>query len=244
MSESDLNTYKLQIQQVVAALTADPENQELLTLKADLEQVIELTQDLLKAQAEATPSASSSTSTSSAPKYRDDAMIKKKPTINKDVMPVKHWQVGEQCQAPLSGDGNYQEATIEDISTDGVVSLKFNGGQTGMTSLGSLKISNLGLTGTAGRINKKEMLAKQKEYLKKKKARKLEKRQEMEKVKEEEKTKWKSFSNKAFGKKGFVKKSIFKTPENANGRVGIGTCGHSGNNMTTYSSAHKHRKGT
>ena len=34
MSESDLNTYKLQLQQVEAALTTDPEN-EVGTLKID-----------------------------------------------------------------------------------------------------------------------------------------------------------------------------------------------------------------
>ena len=30
---------------------------------------------------------------------------------------------------------------------------------------------------------------------------------------------WQSFSGKAFGKKGFVKKSIFKTPESTDGKV-------------------------
>jgi hypothetical protein len=36
----------------------------------------------------------------------------------------------------------------------------------------------------------------------------------MEEEREGEKNKWQNFSNKAFGKKGFVKKSIFKTPGN------------------------------
>ena len=40
MSESDLNTYKLQLQQVEAALTTDPDNVELTQLKGDLEQVL------------------------------------------------------------------------------------------------------------------------------------------------------------------------------------------------------------
>ena len=39
MAESDLSSYQLQLQQVEAALTADPENQELLKLKGDLEEV-------------------------------------------------------------------------------------------------------------------------------------------------------------------------------------------------------------
>merc|ERR1712233_123515 len=59
MSESDLNTYKLQLQQVEAALTTDPENEELQQLKTDLEQVLALTQDLINAQLGASAAASS-----------------------------------------------------------------------------------------------------------------------------------------------------------------------------------------
>ncbi len=68
--------------------------------------------------------------------------------------------------------------------------------------------------------------------------------QELERQREQDKNKWKNFSHKAFGKKGFVKKSIFKTPENADGRVGIGTCGVSGQKMTKFSTANKYRRGT
>merc|ERR1712156_471176 len=59
MSESDLNTYKLQLQQVEAALTTDPENEELQQLKTDLEQVLALTQDLINAQLGASAASSS-----------------------------------------------------------------------------------------------------------------------------------------------------------------------------------------
>ena len=47
MSESELSSYQLQLQQVEAALTSDPANSELLKLKADLEQVIDLTKQLV-----------------------------------------------------------------------------------------------------------------------------------------------------------------------------------------------------
>ena len=87
-------------------------------------------------------------------------------------------------------------------------------------------------------------MAKQREYQKKKKAKKAERFKQMDEQREQDKTKWQSFSNKAFGKKGFVKKSIFKTPENPQGRVGIGTCGVSGQKMTKFSSASKYRRGT
>ena len=47
-SEADLKSYNLQMQQVDAALTSDPNNPELLKLKEDLQEVISLTQDLLE----------------------------------------------------------------------------------------------------------------------------------------------------------------------------------------------------
>ena len=43
--------------------------------------------------------------------------------------------------------------------------------------------------------------------------------------------------------KGVTKKSIFATPEAANGRVGIGTCGIGGKPMTSFTHAEKWRKG-
>ena len=137
----------------------------------------------------------------------------------------------------------YYEATISEIENDGQVTVTFEQyGNTGVTTMGLLKISSLGFTASASSANKKEQLAKQREYLKKKKAKKAERYKNMEKEREQEKNKWQNFSNKAFGKKGFVKKSIFKTPENATGRVGIGTCGVGGAEMTKFTGSTKHYK--
>ena len=153
--------------------------------------------------------------------------------------------MGEQCQALWFKDGLYYEATINEITTDGEVSVTFrHNGKEGVTSLGLLKVSKLGFSGTSSSASRKELISKQREYLKKKKAKKVERFKTMEKEREDEKSKWKNFSNKAFGKKGFVRKSIFKTPENASGRVGIGTCGVSGQEMTKYNVGNKYRKGT
>ena len=137
----------------------------------------------------------------------------------------------------------YYEATIDEITTDGEVSVTFQSyGNTDVTTLGLLKISSKGFTASTASANRKEQLAKQREYQKKKKAKKLERCQKLETEREKEKNKWQNFSNKAFGKKGFVKKSIFKTPENPTGRVGIGTCGVGGAEMTKFNSATKHHK--
>ena len=45
---SQLANYKLQLGQVEAALTADADNGELLTLRSDLEEIIEITEALIK----------------------------------------------------------------------------------------------------------------------------------------------------------------------------------------------------
>lgn len=111
---------------------------------------------------------------------------------------------------------------------------------------------------------------KQREYLKKKKQRKLQRFKELEEERELEKNKWLAFTNKVStsfiymevficsvfkaclcynyfssqsSKKGVIKKSIFATPENVNGRVGIGTCGVSGREMTKFSNGEKWRRG-
>lgn len=249
MSSAELSTYQLQLQQVEVALTADPENGELQKLKEDLDQVIQLTRDLIDAQlGQSGSSANASTSSvaaesSNASEEPSSGSLSRRKLDN--LTPVKHWQVGEQCQALWDKDGLYYEATINEITTDGEVSVTFrHNQQQGVTSLGLLKVSKLGFTGTSTSASRKEQIAKQREYLKKKKAKKIERFKQMEKEREDEKNKWKSFSSKAFGKKGFVKKSIFKTPENASGRVGIGTCGVSGAEMTKFNMAKGHRRGT
>ena len=245
MTSSDLATYQLQLQQVEVALTADPDSSELLKLKEDLEQVIQLTRELISSQLDPGQAKAAdddfqleksgpSTSTSSSSSSR----------VLDCLTPVKHWQVGEQCQALLEKDGLYYEARINEITTDGEVSVTFrhnNGGQ-GVTSLGLLKISKQGFSGSASQASRKEQLAKERENAKRRKAKKAERFKSMEKEREKEKNKWQSFSTRAFGKKGFVKKSIFKTPETAAGRVGVGTCGVGGQKMTTFNVGNQYRK--
>ncbi|KAL7305898.1 hypothetical protein TKK_0001903 [Trichogramma kaykai] len=233
---SDLQTHKLQLQQVEAALTTDPGNEELIKLKIDLEEIIELHQDLLKSQQQE----------------------KKQTETDEDEKKLlaelaAKWKVGDQCMALWSEDGKYYEATIDAISDDGSVNVTFNEYKNkDVTSLKCLKsMAKRPASDWADQKSKKlqnSALAsmdplKQKEYLKKKKQKKLQRFKEIEEEREQEKNKWLAFSTKA-SKKGVVKKSIFATPENINGRVGIGTCGVSGKEMTKYTNGEKWRRGT
>jgi survival-of-motor-neuron-related-splicing factor 30 len=127
------------------------------------------------------------------------------------------------------------------------VSVKFKGYRGAfVTSLGLLKLPKTGTTtvhATASAKNKHQLAADRSEYLKEKKAKKKAKWEATEKEGEKEKVKWGKFSAKAFGKKGFVKKSIFKTPDAVEGKVGVGTMGTGGSKMTEFTDAPKYRKG-
>lgn len=228
----------------------------MLTLKTDLEQVLNLTLEMLNdqlgrgnsssSQAEATEPAGEKTEEELEAAFNKPKK-KSRWAEPAPILPIKPWQVGENCQALYSGDGTYYDAKIEEITTGGEVSVKFKGFKgTFVTSLGLLKLPSSGTTtvhATTSAKNKRELLAHQKEQKKEKKKKHLENMKALEAEREKEKTKWTAFSAKAFGKKGFVKKSIFKTPESSDGRVGVGTCGISGQKMTEFESAKKYRKG-
>ena len=95
--------------QVEAALTADPENSELLTLRTDLEQVIDLTKELITAQARENQPESQLEENSGYEKSNEkssefESSVDPEDEYTKDEVedirqPIKHWQVGEQCQA-------------------------------------------------------------------------------------------------------------------------------------------------
>lgn len=65
----------------------------------------------------------------------------------------------------------------------------------------------------------------------------------MEEERELDKNKWINFTTKNQKKPGMKVKSIFASPENVAGRVGIGTCGVSGKGMTDFPIGEKYRKG-
>nr|XP_034182433.1 survival of motor neuron-related-splicing factor 30 isoform X3 [Osmia lignaria] len=188
----DLQNYKLQLQQVEAALTTDPSNEELLKLKIDLEEVIELTHDLIKSQQQE--------------KRQANGMDAKDPILL--AVLANKWKVGDQCMAPWSEDGKYYEATIDAISEEGVVNVTFNEYKnTDVTMLSQLKsVAKRPASDWADQKSKKRKMQaaavagsdpnKQREYLKKKKQRKLQRFKELEEEREMEKNKWLAFTNK------------------------------------------------
>ena len=139
-----------------AALQTDPENSELLKLKQDLEEVIELTRDLIRTQLEdqkksayVEPTTSSGFGSKSAAyeltteeadaQYYDEieaALV----AAEKSVQAAKSWKIGDKCQAKWTEDGNYYDATIEGITEGGEVSVMFDAYQNrSTTNLADLK---------------------------------------------------------------------------------------------------------
>ncbi|KAL6478476.1 hypothetical protein MHYP_G00143110 [Metynnis hypsauchen] len=215
-----LSSYRAQLQQVEAALSTDPNNEDLLKLQKDLQEVIELTKDLLTSQpAEGVADAESS---DAAP-------------------PKSSWDVGDRCMAVWSQDGQLYEADIEEIDGEnGTAAVTFLGyGNAEVVPLHMLRPAEQGKTSkeeAAKPKSKKKLLAEQREYKKKKAQKKVQRLKELEQEREDQKSKWQQFNNKAYSKnkKGQVKRSIFASPESVNGKVGVGTCGIADKPMTQY----------
>ncbi|KAF6111547.1 survival motor neuron domain containing 1 [Phyllostomus discolor] len=222
-----LASYKAQLQQVEAALSGNGENEDLLKLKKDLQEVIELTKDLLSTQP-------SETLTSS------DCFASAQPTHS--------WKVGDKCMAIWSEDGQCYEAEIEEIDEEnGTAAITFAGyGNAEVTPLLNLKPVEEGRKAKEDSgskpMSKKEMIAQQREYKKKKALKKAQRIKELEQEREDQKVKWQQFNNRAYSKnkKGQVKRSIFASPESVTGKVGVGTCGIADKPMTQYQDTSKY----
>ncbi|KAG7219607.1 hypothetical protein INR49_018984, partial [Caranx melampygus] len=120
-----LSSYKAQLQQVEVALSTDPDNEDLLKLQKDLQEVIDLTKDLLTSQ----PTEGAST------------------TNGSDTVPFKHgWKVGDRCMATWSQDGQVYEAEIEEIDREnGTAAVTFTGyGNAEVIPLQNLKAAEEG----------------------------------------------------------------------------------------------------
>ncbi|KAI5945951.1 Survival of motor neuron-related-splicing factor 30 [Manis javanica] len=222
-----LASYKAQLQQVEAALSGNGENEDLLKLKKDLQEVIELTKDLLSTQ----PSETLASSDSFA-----------------STQPTHSWKVGDKCMAIWSEDGQCYEAEIEEIDEEnGTAAITFAGyGNAEVTPLLNLKPVEEGRKAKEDSGNKpmskKEMIAQQREYKKKKALKKAQRIKELEQEREDQKVKWQQFNNRAYSKnkKGQVKRSIFASPESVTGKVGVGTCGIADKPMTQYQDTSKY----
>ncbi|XP_033157577.1 survival of motor neuron-related-splicing factor 30 isoform X1 [Drosophila mauritiana] len=239
----DLHNYKLQLQQVEAALQTDPENEELLKLRSDLDEVITLTRDLIQTQLEEQHKSSyvepSSTKRASSNYFEEiEAALLE---AEKLVSAAKIWKKGDKCQAKWKEDRQYYDATIEDISSTGEVNVIFDAYQNRSTT----HVNELRERTVRNEVfpSNKRHRPNQKEYLKKRKQKKQQRFKDLEEERESDKNKWLNFNTKNQKKNGMKARSIFASPDNVSGRVGVGTCGTAGKGMTDFTVGEKYRKG-
>lgn len=226
---SQLANYKLQLGQVEAALTADADNGELLTLRSDLEEIIEITEALIK---ETNTSANWRTGMTVLAPYSDDGKMYEAYINDIDAN-------AGTAKVTFSQYRNSETVLISQLN-------KYEGQKTARgtrwnnpedapkaplpsTTMDDMA-NNVGINQKAAR----EKLRIEIEKRRKKAAKKKDRLAAMDAAGERQKKSWKNFSTKMSKKKkiGVTKQSIFQTPKGNNGQVGVGTCGLGDRDMT------------
>jgi survival-of-motor-neuron-related-splicing factor 30 len=214
MDKTDLETYQVQLSQVELAISADPTNAELTSLRDELKELIELSQAAI-AQAEA---ASSSKADS-----------RKSATST----PAHAWSAGDECLAKYSGDGAWYPARITSIggaTENRVYSIVFKGyNTTELVKANEIKPLPPNYANTTAPSSTKRKLNKQEEEEKERKKKKNEKKLEVKAAKAKEQmakqATWQKFAKKSEKKgvhiAGVSGTSIFKTPDNPLGKGAV-----------------------
>ncbi|KIJ68377.1 hypothetical protein HYDPIDRAFT_106569 [Hydnomerulius pinastri MD-312] len=234
MDKADLETYQVQLSQVELALQADPENAGLSSLQSELKELIALAQEAI-AQAEAASSSRAGPSRKSA-----------------SSTPAFAWTAGQDCLAKYSGDGSFYPARITSVggsAENPVYSIVFRGYNTTELVKGSeikaLPAGHQDKAPAAGASSKRK-LTKVEEEERERKKKKNEKKLEVKAAKAKEQVAkqatWQKFAKKSEKKgvhiAGVAGTSIFKTPDNPLGRVGVTG---SGKGMTEVKLIGKHK---
>uniref|UniRef100_A0A183I2Y5 Tudor domain-containing protein n=1 Tax=Onchocerca flexuosa TaxID=387005 RepID=A0A183I2Y5_9BILA len=183
----ELGSYKLQLQQVEAALLTEPDNDELLKLKVDLQEIITLQEELTSSTTEQ-PSSTTSDDTTKNP-----------------------WKVGDQCMAPFSNGQKYL-AVIDGFAQDNVAVTIVGKGTKAMVNVNNLSaVSKDDSKMYVWEKSAKSMRHRKSEWQMERERRRLRalkkehRKKELEEAKEDEKRKWLSFNAKATSRsmKGF-----------------------------------------
>lgn len=238
MNKEDLETYQVQLQQVEVALTSDPDNDGLKDLHKELKELISLTEQALAQQGAATSSSAAGSS-------------KKQ---NAQSASAPQWKAGDECLAKYSSDGQWYPARIASVGgsvENTVYTIVFKVyNSTELVSSSSIKAippnyqasNNPYLTSTSTKRKLTKVEEEERDRKKKKNEKKLEVRAQKAKEQNEKQATWKKFAKKSEKKgihiAGVAGTSIFKTPDNPLGKVGVTG---SGKGMTSVAAPQKHK---
>ncbi|WVF67891.1 hypothetical protein IAT40_002652 [Kwoniella sp. CBS 6097] len=251
--EAELQTFKDQLAYVSLSLESDPTNDDLLKLKAELVELIDLTQQAMGHPAASAASTSASSSAAAAKVDSKDKGKGKAASANPTPAPTPgasgKWQdngqykAGMDCMAKYK-DGKWYPAKINAVigSPDQPLYTITFKGYTSSTNvpLASLRPNDPTAPIPVPKRKPEEMTDKEKE----KKKKKGEKWMENQKAKADEikdkKNAWEKFGKKAHKKgihiSGLEGKSVFRTPDNPF----VGVVG-SGRGVTEYERMGKHK---
>ncbi|KAI8139250.1 hypothetical protein BJV82DRAFT_672827 [Fennellomyces sp. T-0311] len=234
----DSESYLYQLEQVELALSKDPNNDELKKLQHDLQELITLTQQLEQQQQKQQPAKKTSQSPRTPVSPSPQTSSPSTPALK-----THQFSVGQEVMARWSGDGQFYRATITAIGgADQVFSVVFRG----YSDSEMLKAEDVKALDNKKRQGIFEDVASPKKK-KEKTSSSAAPQPKKKKVSEVEvkKNAWLNFASSAENKKKkkkmaatpINKKSIFKTPDNPEGKVGVVG---SGRGMTSYQQRGKH----
>ncbi|KAL7418210.1 hypothetical protein BDY24DRAFT_374469 [Mrakia frigida] len=247
MDRQELEGYEYQLTQVQQAVDADPGNEELLSLKAELEELISLTKQAIAAshppvvptagpsRPSPKPSAAATTATAGPSSL---------PPSSSSSSSFPTYKVSDEVLAKFT-DGVFYPARI--ISIHGppaspLYTVQYLGAYSATPPV-QLPLSSV----KPMTAQKRKALEDEKEDREKdKKKAKNEKWKEIKQSKNEEQVKkmesWQKFGVKAKKKgiapKGLLGGSMFRSPDTVNGKVGVV---NSGKGMTDYTTREKHK---
>jgi len=238
MDRKELETYQVQLSQVELALVSEPDNADLTSLRNELKELIALTEQSI-AQAERRPP---------APKAPSSGTEGRKGSS----LASSAFQPGDEVLAKYSGDNAWYPARITSVGGSDdhrVYSVVFKGyNSTELLQSSALKTLPAGhgqnSAGPSSGIGGKRKADEDadKERKKKKNEKKAEVRAVKAKEQSNKQASWLKFAKKSEKKgtpiAGLAGTSIFKTPENPHGRVGVTG---SGQGMTEYAQRNKHK---
>ncbi|KAI5124597.1 hypothetical protein M0805_004209 [Coniferiporia weirii] len=231
MDENELETYQVQLSHVELALSADPNNSELKDLASELKELIELTKGSLE----------QSRAAAAVPKP-EQAKKASQGGGGTSGAAAKTWAAGNECLAKYSSDGNWYPARITSVGgaeDNRVFSIVFKGyNTTELLKAGDIKSlppsyqssgANAYGNADANGSSRKHKLSAEEEKERERKKKKNERKVEVRAAKAEEQGKrqstWQKFAKKSDKKKihiaGVAGTSIFKTPDNPLGKVGV-----------------------
>ncbi|KAI7878607.1 hypothetical protein K492DRAFT_208867 [Lichtheimia hyalospora FSU 10163] len=252
----DPESYQYQLEQVELALGSDPNNEELKKLQHDLKELISLTAQLEEQQQQQSPSSQTAKkqAKSASPVTPSTPHGSSPSSSPAPVLKTHQFAVGQEVLARWSGDSQFYRATITAIGgADQVFSVVFRGYQENefvkaedIKALDNKRRKGIFEDVMPSKKSKKDS-NKEKPSNDVQQQQQQQQKPKKKKVSEVEvkKNAWQNFASSAQKqkKKGRMaatpinKKSIFKTPDNPDSKVGVVG---SGRGMTSYQQRGKH----